>query len=265
MKILVLLVLGVTLYAISGQQISDHQSKQMSLFNGIFNPYYTANPLVNWLSAPFYGWHRDNPLPIGEQSSLGRNRNQDGIIDLSSRNKQPMDDDPSARFFFNGNVGFAAPSVTNNFLIKTSYVFTTATGTVCKLSTCIPASLFSASNGVTLTNVICRKRREVLELFGEKVPIQPATVKPAITTTILDPDFKPVPEERQMMMSPYPVLLESSLDDASDPEATRTKRFAFVLTTTLTSYSLATTTYTITIRPASTSSLTCRPSAYAIC
>lgn len=55
---------------------------------------------------------------------------------------------PSSRLYFSGNIG-------NNYLIKTSYAFTTSTATVCTLTTCIPALSFSVGS----SNVICRRKR----------------------------------------------------------------------------------------------------------
>lgn len=88
--------------------------------------------------------------------------------------------------------------------------------------------------------------------------------------TLADPNFQPIPEDRQMMMNPYPILLEASKEDSRNQNDDRwnehrQKRFAFILTTTVTSYELSTATYTVTINAAGAAALSCRPSRYSVC
>ena len=73
------------------------------------------------------------------------------------------------RLFFSGaTIGSGASA---NYLLKTSFVFTTSTATLCYMSTCIPAGQFVDKS----SNVICRRKRE---------EIAPSALEPYALITI---------------------------------------------------------------------------------
>lgn len=212
--------------------------------------------------SPSWLHNRDMVLHDAEQSALSdaQARFRSPLIQQSSNLNIEKEDDQLARFLYNG--------INVSYLWKTVFTFSTSTITLCFLSSCIPATQFTAG----ASNIICRRRRDAdADSVADIEPSHVEKVEPTPFAVLEDPNFQPIPRGREITINKVPVL-DSSFDEPDssllpDPTpAGREKRFLYLLTTTLTSFLVYSSTYTTTIQPATAAgSLTCRPSGIGLC
>lgn len=93
-------------------------------------------------------------------------------------------------------------------------------------------------------------------------------VEPTPFMTLSDPNFQPIPAGREVNINTVPNV-ESSIEEGYDSSPsglspTRSKRFLYLLTTTITTFQVISSTYTTSLKPGD-GLLECRPGGIPVC
>jgi len=193
------------------------------------------------------------PLPWLDPSPAVGDENR--ALKFSFSDKTKINPDSQARFFWPWNFGS-----TSNYLTSTQYVTVSSTLTSIIFSRCVPASLFAAAANQAST---CRRRRRAIEIDSD-IPgddwqhIAPSRVEPLMATAV------PSLTDREVGRS------SPDIESSAELPRTRGQRTGFgvvvaVVTSTITSYSVTTTTMRTTAQLATTSAIFCLPFGYTVC
>jgi len=160
-------------------------------------------------------------------------------------------------FFWPWNLRFT----TQNYLTSTQVVTVFSTLTSISFTRCIPASLFS--NALAQASS-CRRRRRAVEY---DVDVAELFDHPIVPSAVEQLEASAAPSTADQLGARSEPLIEASTDGDSSGRLNNGNLGVLIaaVTSTVTSYSITTTTYRTTAQLATTSALFCLPAGYGVC